>query len=259
MNKKLSQTLVINIGNSRVGFGLFQNAVLTKNWYLPSNDTVHVIQEISNLDDVANVYISSVVPKISQLMKDELVKQNQNHTEITSNTVKILSNHYETLGADRIANAVAGFKLYGNQSKNIIVIDAGTATTLTAVSDAGKFLGGYITLGLQNALNDISEKTAQLPQVSMANLFKQQENIFKLGSNTNEAIERGTFLAQVGLIEYWIKIAKKELKSSCITVATGGLSRYIFQVSGHIDICDPTLTLKGIYLCGQAKDLEDQG
>jgi DNA-directed RNA polymerase subunit beta len=79
--------------------------------------------------------------------------------------MKILYDQPSTLGADRIADAVAAVAKYGAPC---IVVDFGTATTFNAINSAGEFLGGAITPGLKTCAEALFSRTAQLPRFEFA-------------------------------------------------------------------------------------------
>ncbi|MEI2697278.1 MAG: type III pantothenate kinase [Microthrixaceae bacterium] len=54
------------------------------------------------------------------------------------------------VGADRIANAVGAYDLYGGPT---IVVDFGTATTFDVISDKGEYLGGAIFPGIEISMD----------------------------------------------------------------------------------------------------------
>ena len=78
--------------------------------------------------------------------------------------LKIKYDDPRQVGADRIVNSVAAHNRYGG---NLIVIDFGTATTLTCVSEDGSFLGGAIAPGIKTQAAALFEHTAKLPNVDL--------------------------------------------------------------------------------------------
>ncbi len=155
------------------------------------------------------------------------------------------------MGPDRVANPAAAFKLHTIDSEAAVVIDFGTATTLTAVNNKGNFLGGMITLGLTKTFQALQYSTAHLPELSVQEL----ENLSlssPLAFDTQTAIERGCVIGHIGMVRYWLERALKSLPSKTTVVATGGLARLIAPAIKLFDHVDVNLTLKGIKIIGEA-------
>ncbi len=74
-----------------------------------------------------------------------------------------LSNLYSTLGIDRALALIAAGQLIGWPS---LVIDAGTALTLTGGDEDQQLIGGAILPGLTLQLRSLHEHTVTLPQLS---------------------------------------------------------------------------------------------
>ncbi len=148
----------------------------------------------------------------------------------------ILYDNPKEVGADRIANAVGAFDLYGGPA---IVVDLGTATTFDAVSAKGEYLGGAIAPGVAISLEALFEHAAALRRVEMV------EPRSVIGRSTAEAVESGVlygFGAQVdGLCERFME----ELGPSAV-VATGGLSELIAPHARSVQHVEPWLTLHGL-------------
>jgi len=89
------------------------------------------------------------------------------------------------VGADRIVNAIAAYKLYGGP---VIIVDFGTATTFCAVNAEGVYLGGAIAPGIEISAEALAKKTAKLPEIE---IIKPKNSI---GSNTISAMQSGIFL-----------------------------------------------------------------
>ncbi len=239
--------LAIDIGNSRISCGLFKTGALVQTWHYPTREAMSAARAIADgAHGRPPVALCSVVPAAASEIKTQLALAGCGLFEVSAQGPVPISDIYQTMGADRVANAVAAWKLYGQKS-SVIVVDMGTATTLTAVSADGRFCGGFITLGLGQTLAALHISTAQLPATRLEQTVTPQ-----LAFDTDSAIVNGTFLAQIGLVEYWVRLARKTLKGEVTTVATGGWSEPVGRHSAYLDITDPCLTLKGIYLVAQA-------
>ena len=155
----------------------------------------------------------------------------------------MISGLYETIGTDRIANCAAALRYHMEGREAAVVLDFGTATTLTAVGADGSFLGGMITLGLSKTFTSLHKQTAQLPELSVLEWDNQAS---PLAFDTSRAIERGCVIGHIGMVKYWIERAKENLPANTAFIATGGLAPLIAPASQVFDSVDATLTLRGI-------------
>ncbi len=146
------------------------------------------------------------------------------------------------VGADRLANAFAAWKIYGVPA---IVVDIGTATTVDVVSGDAEYLGGVIAPGVQMAAEALSLKTALLPHVTL----EPVEAV--LGNNTLSAIRSGLTHGYAGMIVGLVKKLKDELRLSPSTtiVLTGGHVAIFRDLLSELPVTvDPDLILKGLNL-----------
>ena len=153
----------------------------------------------------------------------------------------ILYDNPKEVGADRIANAVGAYDLYGGPS---IVVDFGTATTIEAVSAKGEYLGGAIFPGVEISMDALFGRAAGLRRVELV------EPKHVIGKSTAESIQSGMiygFSAQVdGLVDRFVA----EL-GPCEVIATGGLAELIIPHSRTVQHYEPWLTLS---VCGSSSN-----
>ncbi|MBC8001808.1 MAG: type III pantothenate kinase [Opitutaceae bacterium] len=150
----------------------------------------------------------------------------------------------ETIGADRLANAVAAQARFGAP---VVVVDFGTAVTFDVVDGAGNYVGGIIAPGLAAMTDYLHEKTALLPRI------KIREVKAVIGKNTEEAMLIGAVHGYRGLVRELIRGLKTELNVRKLpVVATGGYAKLIAAGLPDIDAVDPALTLEGVRLVWQA-------
>jgi type III pantothenate kinase len=189
---------------------------------------------------VEHVAVASVVPALNSVFEDlvkNYFKQKAffvNH--INNGGLKFSTSNPKETGADRIADAVAAYSLFGGGT---VIIDFGTATTFDCVDPKGRYIGGAIAPGPAISAQSLSIKTAQLPQVEMKKPFRA------IGKSTVECIQSGLFFGYVGLIKELISRVKKEMKVNRI-IATGGLAELISHEIKEIELICPDLTLEGI-------------
>lgn len=154
--------LAVDIGNTNITMGLFRESKIANSWRLStsSSRTVDEYQMVllsllkSNEikpNKISGIIISSVVPKATILFKQALsqifqgVKISVLGEDIQA-PIKNLYYNPKQVGQDRLANAVAAFKLYGGP---VIIVDFGTAITFDVVSKKGEYMGGVIVPGLR--------------------------------------------------------------------------------------------------------------
>jgi len=244
--------LVIDVGNTHMVVGIFDGDKLMRSWRI-STDLKKTEDEFAMLfknllaeqklmyTHIKAVVISCVVPPLTWI----LVKMSKDYFQIQplivdyqlKLNIKIKLDYPQEIGADRIANAVAAYELYGGPA---IIIDFGTATTFCALDNNGCYLGGAIAPGLELSSNALFEKTAKLPGVELV------EPKFAIGRNTIQAIQSGVYLGHLGLTRELIEGIKKELTGNPLVIATGGLAILMGKGCSMIDKVDPFLTLKGL-------------
>lgn len=253
----MKELLVIDVGNSNVKYALFRDGKLTDTWRHP---TAQVKESASAILDKTTcpVAISSVVPVAEQHLKEMLAASGREVISVSAASQKLLTGMAEEMGADRVADAVAAWHLYGKGRTPVAIIGMGTATTMLVISGSGHVKGGWIAPGLSITLETLHHRTALLP------LLKMEGQTLQLGYDTDTHMRNGVFAGHIGLVREWLAIANRNLFGQALFVGTGGASKSV-QEHGSLnnklfDICDPYLTLKGIYLLAtSAKNAPKQG
>ncbi len=203
------------------------------------------LKEIQRIHSVHGIGISSVVPKHTTPIADQLQQQLGCTPLIISHNLKLdiqlCYDNPATLGVDRICSSAAAFKKFGG---SLIVIDFGTATTYNCITSDGIFIGGAIAAGIETSVLSLYTRTAQLPKVPL-DLPQQVIN-----SNTIESIQAGVLYGALDATEQMIKRMKNEMstvyKQQPLVVATGGLAWWVVQHTSVITHHEPHLVLDGI-------------
>ena len=141
------------------------------------------------------------------------------------------------VGADLIVNAVAGLQYYGAP---IIMIDMGTATTISVVDEKKNYIGGMILPGVKVSLDSLVNRTSQLPRISLEPPKKV------IGKNTIDCMKSGIIMGQAACIDGMTQRIQEELGYQATVVATGGLAGSIIPYCRQNVIHDDELTLKGL-------------
>jgi len=245
--------LVLDVGNTNIKCGIFQNNELLHAWRVATNKvstsdeygiTFVDLLRYNNLtpDCITGAIVSSVVPTINYTIEHMISLFFDVTPIMVGPGIKTgISLRYDTpreLGADRIINAVATQKLYGGPA---VIIDFGTATTFGALSEKGEFLGGCICPGIKVSSDALVERAARLMKVE---LDKPKSVI---GRSTVTNLQSGIIYGYIGQVEYLVRRFKSEMNTpNAKVVATGGLSALIAGESAVIHHIDPELTLKGL-------------
>ena len=149
----------------------------------------------------------------------------------------ILYDNPKEVGADRIANAVGAYDLFGGPA---IVVDFGTATTFEAISARGEYLGGAIFPGIDISLDALFARAAALRRVELV------EPRRAIGRSTTESMQSGIIFGYTSLVDGMVRRIEDELGEKAHVVSTGGLSALITPLSATIEHHEPFLTLHGL-------------
>lgn len=244
--------LCVDAGNTQTVIGLFNDKELADHWRIASvaertaDELALAIQQFlgfhgfsfeSQIDGVA---ISSGVPRVTTELREMCNRYFGFPPLVLEPGVRtgmpILYDNPKEVGADRIANAVAAYDLYGGPS---IVVDFGTANTIEAISEQGEYLGGAIFPGIEISMDALFERAAALRRVELV------EPRGVIGKSTVESIQSGAVYGFSGQVDALVERFQQEL-GDCTVVATGGLAEPILPHSKTIQHYEPWLTLQGL-------------
>jgi type III pantothenate kinase len=252
--------IAIDIGNTNIKIGLFDGSVLKDVLRLATRRDL-TADEVGNPlsawlarmkvtnEQVELAIIASVVPSATE-QTTEMCKRYLGciPTIVSSDLklpIKIAVDNSAQLGADRIANAVAGFTKFGGP---VIVVDFGTATKFEVVDASGVYQGGVICPGIETSMAELARRAAKLFEIKIEPPSKV------IGKNTVEALKSGAFYGTIGQVDYILdKIIAETGWSKAAVVATGGLVTGIERYSRHIKLVEPNLTLFGLREISQSQ------
>jgi type III pantothenate kinase len=185
--------------------------------------------------------IACVVPSLTDAMM-RLVRTAFGHEAIVVGPgirtgMAILIENPREVGADRIADAVAGFE---KAKGGVVVVDFGTSTNFDVVTPKGEYLGGVLAPGLQISADALFTRAAKLSRVEITKPPKV------VGRNTVHAMQSGIVYGYVGLVDGLVERILAELGFPCAVIATGGLASLIAPLSKTIGEVDDMLTLAGL-------------
>jgi len=243
--------LAIDVGNTQTVVGLFSEGELVDHWRLmtesdrTSDELAVLVQQFLGfhghaLAGIEGLAISSVVPRVTGALRDMSTKYLGFEPLVLEPGIRtgmpILYDNPKEVGADRIANAVGAYDLYGGPS---IVVDFGTANTLDAVSTKGEYLGGAIFPGIEISMDALVGRAALLRKVELV----EPKNV--IGRSTVESIQSGAVYGYTGLIDSLVDRFRAELGDATV-IATGGLAQLLMPISRTIQHHEPWLTLYGL-------------
>ena len=246
--------LAIDIGNTNVVVGIFEKNRLAANWRVGTNTQITPDEYAMIFKDlfgfaglefgqVAGVIISTVVPPLLPVMAEMSRKYFRIEPMIVTHQLRtgitIKYDNPKEVGADRIVNAAAAYRLYGGP---LIIVDFGTATTFCAVTREGEYLGGAITPGIRISAEALFQRASKLPRVELAKPARV------IGADTTTAMQAGILYGYAGLVDGIVERMKKELPGSPRVVATGGLAELVAPETKSIQEIRPQLTLEGLQL-----------
>ncbi|MDX1977749.1 MAG: type III pantothenate kinase [Pseudanabaenaceae cyanobacterium bins.68] len=242
--------LAIAIGNTHIKLGLFADQSLINTWQVRTNQ----LQQLARLaDELAGLpcAIASVNPEVVTPW------HHWDHTWLLGLPDIPLPNTYPSLGLDRAVVGWAGGQIYGWP---ILVIDLGTAISLTGLDQSGNFRGGAILPGVRSQFRSLHQDTAALPLVTQITA-----EINPWGQDTFSAVCSGVVWGVSAALAQYIQ-AWQQLAGSGVIVITGGDQSLIYThliqilpadqslIKSDLIKCDPNLILAGINLLSLARD-----
>ncbi len=203
------------------------------------------ILEIYNINSakIDGAIISSVVPGLTNVLKAAVGKLSKSPVIVIGpglkTGLKIATDNPGQLGSDLAVDAVAGIYYYGAP---LIIIDMGTATTISAIDKDSTYVGTVIAPGVMVSLNSLVGGTSQLPKISL----DPPNNV--IGTNTVDCMKSGIMHGTASMLDGMIDKLREELGDDAKVVATGGLSKLIIPLCKREITIDDELLLKGLML-----------
>lgn len=274
MEQSTQVLIAVDIGNSRIKLGRFERAARTRDLPEPTATLELPLAgkaadfEVAHLADwcrkeiagAAAWLVSSVQRTAADRLRAEvatLAKQLSRDWPLRQLAfadvpLVVEVDEPERVGMDRLMGAVAADRLRPADHA-AIVVDLGTATKLSVLSDVGAFVGGAILPGLAMSARALQEQTDALPHVDVE---RWQQPPLVLGRSTVLAIESGIFWGTVGAIRELLAQLTKSLPPEPAVIITGGGSQLAAEVlaedaSFHLRHV-PHLVLSGVAIVDAA-------
>jgi len=238
--------LAIDIGNTNISLGLFKGQRLRRRYSIATKRSSGLSQQLKNIfsnNEINDVVICSVVPEGTRNLQTALKKFFPKKVWVIGKDIIVpMKNLYHKpsqVGQDRLVNAYAGVRLYGNP---LIIIDLGTALTFDIISPNREYLGGMILPGFKISLDALAERTALLPLVKL----KAPREL--IGRSTENSILSGMVYGFAMLVDNLVKEIQGEIGKDALVIGTGGDINLIKKYCYGLERVDLDLTLKGINL-----------
>ena len=244
--------LTIEIGNSTITLGgvegqeirfecrINTDRVKTSDTYCIDLKTLFEIYGVE-LDAIEGVIISSVVPQVLNSVRTAIRKLLGKEPMVVGPGLKtglnIRLENPGQMGAGLVAADVAALR---EHKPPLIIIDMGTATSISVLDKTGAHLGGCICPGMKISLDALTRQTSLLPGIQLDRPEKA------LGRNTADAMRSGIMYGTAAMLDGLIDRFREELDCEFTIIATGGLAKRVVPLCRHEIIYDHHLVAKGL-------------
>lgn len=236
------RTLTVSIGNTSLFAGIFSGERLTTAFRIGPAELVRLPGRVRGEIDAAVVcsVVPALTPDVLRLIRRTWRIEAGVLSPTSKHGLKIGYRKPREMGADRVAAALGARERF--PGKNVIVVDCGTATTVTAQRRDGTVCGGLIFPGITLWTDALARRTAQLPRVAPARPKSA------LGRTTREGIEAGVFFGHLGAIREAVVRVRDDAfgRARAVIVGTGGHAAALFAQENIFDELEPTLVLCGL-------------
>lgn len=244
--------LAIDIGNTNVVLGcvegetiLFESRIATDS--IKTSDQycvdIKIMLDLHGIqtEDVAGTIISSVVPPVLNSVKSAIKKLFGKAPMVVGPGLRTgldirIDNPAQT-GADLVVGAVSALRGY---DPPIILVDMGTATTISVLDKNGALVGGCVCPGVKISLDALTSRTALLPGIQL------DQPKHAIGRNTIDCMRSGIMMGTACMLDGMIDRMEQELGYRTTVIATGGTARFVIPMCKREIIYDGDLLIKGL-------------
>lgn len=245
--------LAIDMGNSNIKIGCVDENICFEERLLTDVNKTSMEYAILIMDlllikkvrvqDIEGAILSSVVPPLTAVLMSA-VKKIIGKTPMLVNSemdmgIGINMDNAKNVGADILVGHVAAVERFGAP---VIVVNMGTATTITYTDENRIYQGGVILPGVRISLETLSSRTAQLPAIGL----ERPESV--IGKNTVDSMRAGILYGNAGAVDGIVSRIEAEIGRSCKVVGTGGMARFVLPLCSHENTLCPDLLMDGLYL-----------
>lgn len=244
--------LTVDIGNSNIVLGGVEGDAIVFEARLRTDSTKTSDEYCIDLKMILDVYkiqpdviegsiIASVVPQVLNSLQTAIKKLTGKTSLVVGPGLKTglnikIENPAQT-GADLVVGNVAALR---EHKPPLIVIDMGTATTMTVLDETGALIGGCICPGVKISLDALTDRTALLPGLQLDQPKKA------IGRNTIDCMRSGIMMGNACMLDGMVERMEAELGKKCTVVATGGIAKFVIPMCKTPIIYDKDLIVKGL-------------
>lgn len=249
--------LTVDIGNSNVVLGgveekriVFKARIVTD----PIKTSDQYCAELKTMLELFGIYpqdikgsiIASVVPPVLNSFRTAVRKLTGKNCLVVGPGLKtglnILIDSPAQTGADLVVGAVAALREY---RPPLIVVDMGTATTISVLDQNGSLIGGCVCPGVKISLDALTNRTALLPGISLDQPKRA------IGRNTIDCMRSGIMLGTACMLDGLIERMENELGMKTTVLLTGGIGKFILPMCQTKMIYEEDLLTKGLAILYQ--------
>ena len=246
--------LAIDVGNTNIVLGFIEEGEIRNVLRVHTNLQATAAEYAISLSQLLEFYqvdpkgfegaiLSSVVPPVTEALRVAVRQLTGLECLIVGPGMKTGLNlridDPGTLAGDLLVGAVAAINAYGCP---VIVIDLGTANTMTVVDRDGAFRGGAILPGVKLGYAALASGTSLLPDISIVPPKKA------VATNTVDCMRSGAVFGTAATLDGLADRMEAELGYPCRLIATGGLASSIVPYCRREILCDDDLLLKGLWI-----------
>ena len=244
--------LTVDIGNSNIVLGGVREEKILFEARLRTDATKTSDEYCIDVKTILDVYgfrtavvegaiIASVVPQVLNSMQTAIKKLTGKTALVVGPGLKTglniqIENPAQT-GADLVVGAVAALR---SHKAPLILVDMGTATTISVLDKTGAFIGGCISPGVKISMDALTARTALLPGLQLDQPKKA------IGRNTIDCMRSGLMLGAACMIDGMIERMEEELGYKTTVIATGGIAKFVIPMCRRAIIYDKDLISKGL-------------
>jgi type III pantothenate kinase len=240
----LPESMTIAIGNTRIKAAIFNGNFQLMKEYVINHQDLPILEMELGTRDFKWIAIASVVPNLITTW------HNRENAQIITTRDVPLKGLYTSMGCDRALAAFGAGECYGYP---ILVIDAGTAITLTGIDGNKNLVGGAIMAGLRSQFISLHANTAALPHLSIPEVLPP-----RWGMDTVSSIQTGISQILLAGLQVYIDDWRSLFPKSKVIITGGDGDR--FQGWGlTVDAIDQYLIFLGMLQVFQGKGQKEKG
>jgi type III pantothenate kinase len=242
--------LCIDIGNTNTVLATFEGEKIVHSWRVKT-DARNTADELGLMFrgllagdgvELTGVAACSTVPMALRSLRSMLRRYYGDLPTVilepgVRTGVQLAIDNPKEVGADRVANTLAAYTVYGGPS---IVVDFGTSTNFDVVSERGEFLGGVLAPGIEISVEALAARAAQLRKVELVRPPRV------IGKNTVECLQSGVVYGFAGQVDGIVRGIIGETGPVQAVIATGGLASVVLAECRTVTHHEPMLTLIGL-------------